>query len=654
MYTVVIAEKKHFDCIKEYELFLQPFLDQLDAAFCVWDPSGQTLTECVPELRAALRRGDKWRALIVTDDGGQRQKNPFDRVRHQEPAWDDSLPDETNRKNRRAARMASYEKATKNPLSRLTACLCDYPLVTDRPDGPLSGDPDYQDYQAMTARKKELQKMMVGDDPQDFVKPAEVLCVARRTCGDESYDIRTSWSPHIDLQYSHFADYNLYYPKMRYIVFDVLPVNHRDYRFDNIRFLYTLLLLAGHDVPADALQPERVYVLDCENDNARLSWMLQRYDDRLLATQRMLEEEIAILQRENPEKLTDKEMRSIFCGSTHIAVRPEKSFDESEIYVGAWKFGLYADRPQDEKILWHQELQRSRKGLANYLRQPKKSVSAAVSDLHIQSANVGAVEKVHLLDEHQVGEFREYLAGEETAAVTGRPEDLSDPSRYLEKAEEAAEKVDAHLETRLTRKTALLSIGLALLVFIIGLIPVLFTGSMSLPLGLTLGGSVILLLLAGAAYLFVRRRKLRRDIKDYNDILHGISDSIRQNMERYSAYLGHVCSLIRGNTADNRLREDDDEQQDRCKIYRKHLLDIRELRAKWGMIFGQFLPAGREGAADVQPFAYDYRNTTTYLYPINGIQKQYYRVEFLQTGNTVELPVDYVKGLTLRREELYD
>ena len=45
MYTVVIAEKKHFDCIKDYELFLQPFLDRIDAAFCVWDPDGQTLTE---------------------------------------------------------------------------------------------------------------------------------------------------------------------------------------------------------------------------------------------------------------------------------------------------------------------------------------------------------------------------------------------------------------------------------------------------------------------------------------------------------------------------------------------------------------------------------------------------------------------------------
>ena len=121
-----------------------------------------------------------------------------------------------------------------------------------------------------------------------------------------------------------------------------------------------------------------------------------------------------------------------------------------------------------------------------------------------------------------------------------------------------------------------------------------------------------------------------------------------------TVYLGHVCSLIRGHAADNCLRENDDAQQDRCKVYRKHLMDIRDLRAKWGLIFGQFLPAGRELSTDAPPFAYDYRNTTTYRYPINGIQKQYYRVEFLQPGNTVELPVDYVKGLTLRREELYD
>lgn len=653
MYTVVIAEQKHLDCIQEYDLFLQPFLENSNAVFCAWNPEGETLADCVPELRKAVQRGDRWRAIVVADDGGQTLKNPFDRVQHKDPVWDEALSDEENRNRRLQARISSYEAAARFPLTRLMAHLCEYPVVTNG-DGLLSEDPDFRDYQLADAKKKALQREILGTEQQDFLKPAEIICVARRTCEDAEYDIRTSWSSHYDLQYSHFAEYNLYYPKMRYVVFDVLPATHRNYRFDNVRFLYALLLLACNETPSDVLQPERVYVLDCENDTGRLSEILQRYDDRLLATQKMLEGEIDSLKRADPEKLTDKEMHTVFCSPVSIPMRLEKSFDESQLYVKPRRFGLFADRPEDERILWHQEYSQSKTSLNAYLKQPKKSIRMAVADVHLQSKNCAAAEKAHLLNEQQVCDFREYLAEQETAAVESRPDNLTDPARYVSQAEEAAGKVEKHLETRMTRKTALIAGGVSVLAFLIGLAPAVFSGKPTTAMSIAMGVSVLLLVLVAVICLFVQRGTLRRHLRRYNDALHSISAAVRVNLGRYSAYLGRVCSLIRGNSVDNTLKESCDETQMLCKIYRKHIADISQLRAQWGLTFSQFLQAGQERDVNAQPFGFDFKRTVTYCYPITGNQIYSTRVEFLQKDNYIELPVDYIRRVTLRREELYD
>ncbi|MBQ2509702.1 MAG: hypothetical protein II529_02645, partial [Erysipelotrichaceae bacterium] len=88
MFTVVIAEQTHLDSIKEYDLFLKPFLKESTAVFCVWHPEEDTLSASVPDLRQTLKRGDKWRAIVVTDNKGASLKNPFDIVQHKDPEWD--------------------------------------------------------------------------------------------------------------------------------------------------------------------------------------------------------------------------------------------------------------------------------------------------------------------------------------------------------------------------------------------------------------------------------------------------------------------------------------------------------------------------------------------------------------------------------------
>ena len=76
----------------------------------------------------------------------------------------------------------------------------------------------------------------------------------------------------MEQQYRRFPDWNLYFDKMRYLVFDLPPENYQEaYPFDYLRLLSSLMLLAGQEIPGGCLRPGRLYRLECENDDAALT-----------------------------------------------------------------------------------------------------------------------------------------------------------------------------------------------------------------------------------------------------------------------------------------------------------------------------------------------------------------------------------------------
>lgn len=85
MYTVIIAEKKHFDAIEQNKLYFKPFLDRLNKefAFCEWNPDGKNLYECVPSLVRTVGRHSNWRAVILKENSLSLSKNPFDAIAYE-------------------------------------------------------------------------------------------------------------------------------------------------------------------------------------------------------------------------------------------------------------------------------------------------------------------------------------------------------------------------------------------------------------------------------------------------------------------------------------------------------------------------------------------------------------------------------------------
>ena len=133
----------------------------------------------------------------------------------------------------------------------------------------------------------------------------------------------------------------------------------------------------------------------------------------------------------------------------------------------------------------------------------------------------------------------------------------------------------------------------------------LLTGSFSLVVTLVLVGAIVLILATAYICLLIQRGKLRGKMRAYNDSMRAVSRSIQSNMERYSVYLGRVCDLIKGNRANNALTENCDELQQSCKVYEKHIADIKDRRSECGLTFSQFLQAGQERNVNALPFTYE-------------------------------------------------
>ena len=59
-------------------------------------------------------------------------------------------------------------------------------------------------------------------------------------------------------------------------------------------------------------------------------------------------------------------------------------------------------------------------------------------------------------------------------------------------------------------------------------------------------------------------------------------------------------------------------------------------------------------AEQVGAYTYDFTRTVDFSYPVPYTEGMRRQIEFLQPGSTIQVPVDFINRITIRREELYD
>ncbi|MBR1759394.1 MAG: hypothetical protein IJ744_11840 [Lachnospiraceae bacterium] len=688
MFTVIIAEKEHLDAIHENHLFLEPFLKNREIAFCEWKPQETLFSEMVPSLERTVSRKETWRAIVVCTDEGLHQKNPFDLVDYTPPVREfdhapmdepeteeeggedlgelDAVPEEVgNRLNDklikylgdlRAAKFAAFEEAKEKPLTRLMTFLCEQPMVSNGRNHAAE-DPEFAEYVAESRKKELIRSEIIGTERVECSLPAQVFCVARRTYENPEYDIPTAWNSHEDLQYSKFYDHNLYFDRMRYFVVDLLPKHHRNYAFDYLRFLYALLILAGYDVPQGSIQKERVYALACENNEDALDKVLSEYESKLSATATELEFRIKDIERRGQDHLTDQEANVIFGSKVSIPVTIDRDIKTKDIYADFKAYRLSQNCPADENVVWKNQLAKSKKTIRLLLKQPRRAIKKASADLHeLKDADVS---KAMMLNEFQLEDIKERTDNEEMAMVETNPMSLTDNTEYEEKMDQHDEEIQGEIGRRMKKGTTVLLGVLGLVFYLIGFVPLFLKNYEGEK---TLLGSIGLILVAFGLFflilliaLFVYRTQMRKKVKGYNNVMQEFETELNEAFTLYSEYLSHACNVMRGYSVLNYRETTEDVGTTEARLLRKHVMDLKRTKAEVDDLFGKHISGKYDTTgADGTIYDYDYLRGVDYEYPLPYNDADRTSITYIQTGNHIELPVRFVKSLTVRREELYD
>ena len=696
MFTVLIAEKEHIDAIRqENKLFFEPFLESKNLALCEWNPEGQDLSDAVPGLLDAVGRREHWRAVVINNTTAVtlKERNPFDTVDRSTldalvvpestpgpdeswDSWEDTWREYFEQLAER--KEAIYQRAMEFPLQKLTTWLC------FKPEGYIFNEvlenTNAQDWavEEMTRRqmkpsfrlemlemhqykyelhmKEIIRREFAGENRLDITQPAEVHCISIRTPDVDYFDPDAYWRVRKEDDYSAFADRNMYFDKMRFLVFDLLAPSHRNYRSDYIRFLASALIFASHPVPSSALQARRLYLLETKTDDTPLCTLVTSYDRKLQATWEVIANEMEKIRSEIPGEMTDKAAEAMYCTSREIPVVLDSSCDPDKVFAEK-DYGLFFDRPENEHHKWTHNYETSEKALSYIARQQLRSVRKSVGQMHLSSQV--ADDNISRLTPLQVDDIREFTNTAEDEMVASIPPAIGDISDYTRRLDRESESVKKVIRGRMTRKTALGLGALCFGLYLICFLPFL-AGNMdttkSTANALTISAVMLVgLLVIMVICLLVLRSRVVGAVKDYNAAAQGILAEIHATLKQVSRYLSASCNVRRGHAVQNYTRKNMDEYTRGLRIRKKHQEDIRKKRACLAEDYGDYF--GDRAMCDPtmsRPYEYDFDLQTEFAYPAPFLAGDCRQIEFISSGNFVTVPTSYVTQILVRLEGIYE
>ncbi|MBR7133799.1 MAG: hypothetical protein IKD04_09745 [Clostridia bacterium] len=697
MFTVIVCGEALIDNIKEkYSYALRALLNKGGYTFCVWNPEGETLEQAVPELKAAVAHEAQWRAIIVQDGEtfGREcidRRNPFDFVDTTENIPDFYISDselespegcETAVKecaekilHFRALKHENYIKASQSPLTRLAIWLLGSPMQK-KPSCPdwwnekLLGDTpidveyfrlldemnltaaEVEQYRALADRYEILSKSFLNGAMLENV-PASVIAVSERTnaCEDEIFN--SAWKKHEDLEYVNFCDDNLYPSQMRFVICEVEYQNHIRKSGSYIQFLSFLAVLGQNEVPSGVLQPYKLYRAETVTDRMKTKATFTEFAMRLELTRRILANRLAFEKASMAEPISEEEVRRRFISNERVLVKMNPEIREGELYGEYDKIGLSTDCPDNEYNYWDEQYHSIGKSFVRYLREPRRAVKQAVRE-DFRSKNFVQDDLALRLNENQREDVFYRLAEEEANMVSTVTTHLFDTAKYREELDCSDKKIRKNISERMTKKKTVITALIALAAYFIGFLPLLFSsfntaGSFTFSL-VTVAVVFGLFLASGFAYIVVMRQRLVKLIKQFNAVMGEICFKIKLGLERFSKYLSHACNVMREFSV---LGITESESSRQYAVLRFHYNCVEERLREVSEAFAGNIDYSLLVGREVEPFNYDFTRPEPYSYDVHYEENER-KIEFMQPGNMVELPVDYIKAIKVQREEMYD
>lgn len=680
MFTVIICDKHIInDCRNKYYIYLKPFLDNEEFAFCKWHVSGNSLEEAVPELKEIIGNKNKWRAVIVNDSStwsfdAVNKRNPFNYV------------DSINNKNSfntgeqikefRKKEDEMIEKAFTNPLMKLSMWLCGSPIES-KPNICYAGFEDvveniseekeyYKKAEELCVTAQEIENDRIrlkrfdkisqtfGDEAELFNPPHQVLALTERTKDVRREIADSAWVKHMEYDYSQFYIENMYSEKLRYLICDVsyLKGKHNEAQYFN--FITVMLLLAVNESPSGVLRANRVYSLNVKIDLDCVKELCGQYNSKLNATLSDISNESRRLMEKQNEPVDRDTAEMCFETGVTVHVNAETIFDKSNLMAKHNKIGLSKDCPGDETAYWDEQYSTIEKMFVKYLREPRRAVKVAVKD-KFPKMNKNEDERVTRLNEFQKENILDILNEEEQNMISTKTTHLYNTAEYKQRMEEADKMIRRGISRRMTKKKTINVALIATLAYFFGFIPLFIgnlnnTSSFLFSLGMT-GITIALFMLVGLCTLFVFKNELVNRFKHFNYVMSGILDEIQGSLNAFSAYLSSACNVMREFSVLETTENTYEKKQNILKNHRRIILEkIKEVNE----LFANYIDDDTlDNKRMAQPYDFDFTVMNEYQYkmPYSEGGKS---IAFMQEGNEITVPVDYLEAVIAEREELYD
>ena len=261
---------------------------------------------------------------------------------------------------------------------------------------------------------------------------------------------------------------------------------------------------------------------------------------------------------------------------------------------------------------------------------------------------------MQLLTKYQKQDIILKLLEEEQAMIETPTSKVLNKAEYFKRLDEKDAEIKENIRKRMNRKSSVLVGVISLALFFIGFIPLLIsefnnfgTGAMSvLLISIALATVAVAVLVTLVAF----KQQLISKFKAFNETMKSIYNEITSSLGGFSEYLSHACNVKREFSVLDAIHN---ESYDYFKIYKKHEIDIDRCMYDITNLFSDYVDESFRPAAEPVPYNYDFDQPQDYSFdlPYSDTAKE---IEFLQRGNIITVPVDFIKSIRLKREELYD
>lgn len=518
---------------------------------------------------------------------------------------------------------------------------------------PIYFDPEYTECLIENTQKNELISKLAANFSMKDKLPTEVICLSPRTFDFEKVEQDIKWKKKDETSSSRFTNYNLYNDKLKFIIFDILPKDNKQYKFDQIKFLCLMLIIATNDIPQGLINANNVYRAQIDFNADIVTRICEKYISKLKSTQFLLKDIEMQLDHDNETSVDNRTAQRLFESDINIPVKITSENNESELYAEHKGLGLSTDCPVDENQYWSEQYRNISKHFVRYLREPRRAVKTAVTD-NLRENNYIDDERTLLLSENQIEDVRFHMAEVEQRMVESTTTRLFDTKRFTEQIHEANSEVKRGISQRMTRKKTLFVGLVAVITYLIGFLPLIFSNLNTVKSFLfsliTTGVLLGIFLIIGFIYLFSLRRKLINRFEHFNYVMSGICSQINGSLAQFSHYISCVCNLMRDFSV---LKKRDSAVIKTKRILSYHDMKISEQIKSVHEMFSKYVDFGRITIKECTPYEFDFTVLRDYEYEMPSIHSKK-RIEYLQQGNDIIIPIDYVESITLTREELYD